>query len=196
MPKTVQIRDIAKALGVSIGTVDRALHDRGCISPLTKKRVHEMAKTLGYRPTPAARVLSSKRPLKVSVNLPSEIALYWDAVREGIQEEANAFAVAGVEVEFRSFPRLACGERKAFEEAMNASVDGIILATGRPEELRLAVRDAARQRIPVVTVSTDSPKTARLAVVSIAIGDSSLAARCPHLPFQRRVANTRRQDAN
>jgi LacI family transcriptional regulator len=176
MPKAVQIKDIAKALGISIGTVDRALHDRGRISPLTKDRVVQMAKTLGYRPNQAARVLSSKHPLRISVNLPSEIALYWDGVREGIQEEANAFAAAGVEVEFRSFPRLACGEKEAFEAAIKAGVNGIIVATGRPEELRLAIRDAARERIPVVTVSTDAPRTARLAVVSIdAMASGSLA---------------------
>ena len=167
MARAVQIKDIAKALGISIGTVDRALHNRGRINPLTKERVLEMARTLGYRPNQAARALSSKRRLRISVNLPSEIALYWDGVREGIREEASAFQAAGVEVEFRSFPRLACGETEAFEAAMSAGVNGMIVATGRPEELRPAIRDAARERVPVVTISTDAPKTARLAVVSI-----------------------------
>jgi LacI family transcriptional regulator len=126
-----------------------------------------MAKTLGYRPNRAARVLSSNRPLRISINLPSEIALFWDGVREGIQKEAAALAGTAIEIEFRSFPRLASGEKQAFQDAMNAKVNGIILATGRAEELRLAIRDAARQRIPVVAVSADAPKTARLAVVSI-----------------------------
>jgi LacI family transcriptional regulator len=176
MQKTTQIKDIARALGISIGTVDRALHDRGRISPLTKERVLQMAKTLGYQPNAAARALSSRRRMKVSVNLPIEIAPFWDAVREGIQEEAGVFAASGIEIEFRSFPRLGQGEKDAFEEALAAKVNGIIMATGRPEDLRLPIRNAARVRIPVVAVSTDAPGTARLAVVAIdSLASGSLA---------------------
>ena len=43
--------DIAKALGTSIGTVHRALHDNPDVSPMTKARVLQMARTLGYAPT-------------------------------------------------------------------------------------------------------------------------------------------------
>ena len=90
MSESAKIRDIAKALGVSIGTVDRALHDRRGVNPLTKSRVLQMAKTMGYQPNPAARFLSSKRRLRISVNLPAQIASFWDTVREGI-EEARTF---------------------------------------------------------------------------------------------------------
>ena len=51
------IKDIARALGISIGTVDRAIHGRGGINAITKERVLKMAQTLGYRPNLAARYL-------------------------------------------------------------------------------------------------------------------------------------------
>ena len=60
--------DIANALGTSIGTVHRALHDNPGVSPITKAKVVEMARTLGYRPNLAARLLSSKRTFRVSVH--------------------------------------------------------------------------------------------------------------------------------
>jgi LacI family transcriptional regulator len=60
--------DIAKALGTSIGTVHRALHDNPDVNPMTKARVLQMARTLGYRPNLAARYLSSKKALRVLVN--------------------------------------------------------------------------------------------------------------------------------
>jgi uncharacterized protein (DUF1501 family) len=50
------IKDIAKALGVSTGTVDRALHARPGINDATRRRVLKMADKLGYRPNLAARV--------------------------------------------------------------------------------------------------------------------------------------------
>ncbi|PYV84777.1 MAG: hypothetical protein DMG93_03670 [Acidobacteria bacterium] len=53
--RAVGIKDIAKALGISIGTVDRAIHSRGGINAITKERVLKMAKTLDYKPNLAAR---------------------------------------------------------------------------------------------------------------------------------------------
>jgi LacI family transcriptional regulator len=167
MERNTRIRDIADALGLSIGTVDRALHDRRGVNPMTKARVLQMAKTRGYRPNPAARLLSSKRRLRISVNLPYQIASFWDLVREGIQEEANLFASSGVDIETRTFPHLAAGEEAAFEAALASNVNGIIMATGRPRNLRSLVRKASRSRIPVVCVATDAPGTERIGTVSI-----------------------------
>src|SRR5580704_3140015 len=161
MSESAKIRDIAKALGVSIGTVDRALHDRRGVNPLTKSRVVQMAKTMGYQPNPAARFLSSKRRLRISVNLPAQIASFWDTVREGIEEEARTFAAFGIDVEYRTFPRMGFGEQAAFDEALESE------ANGRPQDLRLSILKASRARVPVVAVVTDAPGTARLAVVSI-----------------------------
>jgi LacI family transcriptional regulator len=167
MNETAKIRDIAKALGISIGTVDRALHDRRGVNPLTKSRVIQMAKAMGYQPNPAARFLSSKRRLRISINLPAQIASFWDTVREGIENEARAFAAFGIDVEFRTFPRMGFGELAAFDEAVESGVNGIIVATGRPQDLRLPIAKAARARIPVISVVTDAAGTARLGVVSI-----------------------------
>lgn len=44
------LRDIAKALGTSIGSVHRALHDNPGVSPMTKARVLQTARNMGYRP--------------------------------------------------------------------------------------------------------------------------------------------------
>ncbi|MGA7913782.1 MAG: LacI family DNA-binding transcriptional regulator [Candidatus Acidiferrales bacterium] len=167
MNESAKIRDIAKALGVSIGTVDRALHDRRGVNPLTKSRVLQMAKTMGYQPNPAARFLSSKRRLRIAINLPAQIASFWDTVREGIEEEAKTFAAFGIDVERHTFPHMGLGEQVAFDDALDSEVNGIIIATGRPQDLRLSILKAARAQIPVVSVVTDAPGTARLAVVSI-----------------------------
>jgi LacI family transcriptional regulator len=165
--KPATLRDIAESLGVSIGTVDRALNDRGGVNPMTKARVLQMASTLGYRPNLAARFLSSRRRLRVSVNMPSEIALFWDEVRGGIQEEARQLSSSGMDIQYCTYPRFGTGEEEAFERALQAEVDGIILATARPKDLRPFFRRASRQRIPVVSVVTDAPGTEQLAVVSI-----------------------------
>ena len=65
--RPVGIQDIAKALGISIGTVDRAIHSRGGINPITKERVLKMALTLGYQPNLAARYLKAPRQVRVAI---------------------------------------------------------------------------------------------------------------------------------
>ena len=77
------IREIAQALGVSIGTVDRALHDRRGIKPKTRTSVLELAKELGYCPNLAARLLSSRKHVRIGVNLPREIASSGTSYRTG-----------------------------------------------------------------------------------------------------------------
>lgn len=163
--RPVGIKDIARALGVSIGTVDRALHDKPGINPDTRRRVLDTAAALGYRPNLAARHLKSRTTIRISVQLPQEIALFWDSLRDGIREAAALFEPT-LQVEFRSNPRLGEGEVELFEQALASGVNGIIVAPGDPVALEPCIRQAARNNIPVICVVTDAPDTERLASVS------------------------------
>ena len=161
------LRDIAKSLGTSIGTVHRALHDNPGVSAETKAKVLEAAKTLGYRPNLAARYLSSKKTLRISVNTLQGTTSFWDEVRGGIREEASSIPLENVELEFRTCPRLGEGEEAALEAAINEKADGIIIFPSRPQSLRAAIRRAARAGIPVVCVATDAPHSGRLGMVAV-----------------------------
>jgi LacI family transcriptional regulator len=163
--KPAGIKDIAKALGVSIGTVDRALHERPGINPMTRARVIKMAQTLGYRPNFAARHLKLNRKLVISVHLPEQIAFFFDALRAGIEEAAAPFR-STVDIQFRTYPRLGEGDTALLEEALGRGTNGVILAPGRPAELKPWIRKAARSGVPVVCVATDAPGTERLTAIS------------------------------
>jgi LacI family transcriptional regulator len=163
----VKLSDIAKALGVSIGTVDRALHNRSRIDPVTKQRVLQAAKAMGYRANLAASVLASRRRLRISVNLPVETRYFYDEVRDGINAEYEALAKFAVEIEFRPFPRLGVEELEAFDSALNSGVDGIIAAFSDPIQTRTRIQKALRRKIPVVAVVTGSPLPEKVGTVSI-----------------------------
>ena len=164
-PRNAGVKDIAEALGLSIGTVDRALHNRPGINALTRQRVLAMAETIGYRPNLAARYLKSKKQLVFSVNLPRGVATFFDAVREGIREAAAPFEMA-VRLEFRTCRRLGEGEARLIEEAIDEGSSGIIIAPGNPAEMKPLIRRAAQLKIPVVCVATDAPGTERLTAIS------------------------------
>lgn len=175
--KNITLFDIAEALGVSTGTVHRALHDHPGVNAMTKARVLQMAKSLGYRPNLAARFLSTKRHLKISVNTLKGTTSFWDEVRAGIGDEAASLLMENVDLEFRTYPQLDEGEEEAFQAALQAKVDGIIVFSSRPEKLRTWIRRASRNRIPVMCVTTDAPGSGRLAVVSIdTLASGALAA--------------------
>jgi LacI family transcriptional regulator len=174
MNKKVTLFDLADALGISTGTVHRALHNHGGVSPLTKARVLQMAKSMEYRPNLAARYLARRRNLRISVNTLKGTTSFWDDVRAGIQKEAQAH---GTEIEFRTYPNLGEGEEEAFEQAVKSGVNGIITFPSRLRQMRGWMRRAVRAEIPVVCVATDAPNTGRLAVVSIdTMVSGSLAA--------------------
>ena len=177
MNTKVTLFDIAEALGISTGTVHRALHDHAGVSPMTKTKVLQMAKSLGYRPNLAARYLSSKRSLRISVITLKGTTSFWDEVRAGISEEARSLLMENVEIDFRTYPQLGEGDEEGFEAALEEKVDGIIVFPSRPQKLRPWIRKASRLRTPVVCVATDAPNTSRLAVVSIdTLASGSLAA--------------------
>jgi LacI family transcriptional regulator, galactose operon repressor len=164
-PKSPGIKDIARSLGVSIGTVDRALHSRPGINPLTRARVLKMAQTLGYRPNFAARHLKLNRKLRLFANMPREIAPFFDALRKGIAEAARPFQ-STIEMHFRDYPRLGEGDAEIFKQALEEGANGIIIAPGDPAAIKPLIRKAARAHVPVVCVATDAPGTERLTSIS------------------------------
>jgi LacI family transcriptional regulator len=161
------LHDIAKALGTSIGTVHRALHDNPGVSAATKAKVLRVASNLGYRPNLAARFLSSKRTFRVSVNTLKGTTSFWDEVRAGIRDEAASNPLENVELEFRTYPAIGKGEPEAFGAALRQKVDGIITFPSDPDELRPLIQKASRADIPVVCVATDAPNSGRRGIVAI-----------------------------
>jgi LacI family transcriptional regulator len=159
--------DIADALGISTGTVHRALHNHPGVSAVTRSRVLQVSKSLGYRPNLAARFLSQRKRFRVSVNTLSGTTSFWDEVRDGINQGARALGVENVELDFRTYPLLGEAEEEAFVSATKAESNGIIAFPSRPNNFREWMKGTAKSQMPVVCVSTDAPDSGRLAVVSI-----------------------------
>ena len=57
----IRIVDIAKMAGVSVGTVDRVIHNRGRVSEENKKKVQAILEMVHYQPNLMARSLASKK---------------------------------------------------------------------------------------------------------------------------------------
>src|SRR5690242_2952475 len=118
---------IAELAGVSIGTVDRALHGRPGINPRTLKRVINIARRIGYTPNATARALSTGKRVRIGVCVPKELAYFYDEMWAGIRDEAAKYFNRGVEFIFQPVPELGRGEQAAFHKLRASGVDGIVL---------------------------------------------------------------------
>jgi DNA-binding LacI/PurR family transcriptional regulator len=131
------IHDVAKAAGVSITTVSRALNGHGDVNEKTRQRIVHIAKELGYRPNAAARNLRGKRmntiafsPYLLHVGPELFFQEFIGMLAFGCFEHNLSLLVTLSNPE-HSFPDI-------FQElASSGRVDGVILANIKPEDLRI-----------------------------------------------------------
>ena len=126
----ITINDIARRTGLSKGTVDRVLHNRGEVSRKSYDRVMEVIRELGYEPNVYASLLAKGKKHLVAVLIPaSEPGSFWELAASGIGRGVDPVTAAGVEAV--SFPydqydiesfRAACAEVLAAEPS------GVVLA--------------------------------------------------------------------
>lgn len=163
----VGIKQIADALGISIGSVDRALHGRTGVSPSTRDRVLKMAAKLDYKPNIAARSLKLNRHIRIGVFLPKEIASFFDPLRAGIRNASKETTGANIEVVFHSYPHIGEGEIACLQKHHWQEFDGIIMAPGNPADLSEIAHTADENRLPIVFVATDAARLPHLSSVAV-----------------------------
>lgn len=161
------IKDIASALGVSIGTVDRALHARPGVNAATRERVLRMAAKLGYQPNIAARALKLNRRLRIAVQLPREIALFFGPLREGVRSGAAATFGAGLDIHYADYTRFGSGDTELLEAALKGKYDGVLCSPGDASTASPLVDELNRGGTAVVCVASDVPHSSRLASVTV-----------------------------
>lgn len=81
---TVNMKDIARDLGVSIVTVSKALRDHPDVSDTMRERIHLKVKELGYRPNLTARSLVTGRSSLIGLIVPDLIHPFFAEVAKGL----------------------------------------------------------------------------------------------------------------
>ncbi len=99
--------EIAKRAGVSIGTVDRVLHNRGRVSAETRQRIQDIINEEGYQPNPLARHLKRNRDYRIGVMIPEleKESRYWNLIYDGILKAADELSAFSFKIEMFKFVR-------------------------------------------------------------------------------------------
>ena len=88
------IYDIAKHVGVSAGTVSRALSRPDKVLPATRARIEQAVAALGYVPNTVARNLKTQRSGKILVTVPDIANPFFAQILQGAEDAAQAVGYA------------------------------------------------------------------------------------------------------
>ncbi len=162
------IKQIAALAGVSRGTVDRVLNNRGGVNKETADRICEIAQSLGYVPNKVARSLSiRKKEVKLGyVLFPPSKNPFFAQVEEGINQKISDLAEYGVEVLVRYGDyNDVTYQIQLMDELVKAGVSGLAFCGFNTPEIVSKIDELSNIGIPVVTANTDIPESKRIAYV-------------------------------
>jgi LacI family transcriptional regulator len=166
-PPPATVADIARAAGVSTATVDRVLHGRPNVRPLTAQRVLRAAAALKAVPEDAARRALAPPPMEVAFLLPAGTNRYVRMVADAVgfaQDSLRPYNVRCRVHEVDSFDPAAL----AFALLRHGrAAQGIALMGVEHPLVRDAVRALAARGVHVVTLITDVADSPRVAYVGI-----------------------------
>ena len=128
--KNIRIKDIAKLAGVSVGTVDRVLHNRGRVSDEALKKVTSVMEQIDYKPNLIARTLGTNRNYHIAALLPDPNSdPYWAAASTGILQSQLEWDQYGIRIEPFLFDLL---DKDSFQrtakKVYEANPDAILVA--------------------------------------------------------------------
>ncbi len=162
----ITIKQIAQVSGVSRGTVDRVLNNRGRVSPETKELVAKVARELGYKPNIAGKALAArKKQYTVGIILCSEGNEFYDDVLRGIKKSEEEALEYGVSVILQTMKGYNVETQLKWMEELKDKIQFLILNAINDEKIADKINEFKAAGIPVITVNTDVEKSQRLCFV-------------------------------
>lgn len=165
--------------GVSIGTVDRVIHNRGEVAEKTRVKVLEILKETNYSPNLMAQVLKSKKRFHLVSLLPapSDDNSYWKNHPVGMKraiEELEPFQVTLSQVTFDM--QSETDFQKKTGKVLDLKPDGVLLAPIFKSESVTFCKQLESEKIPFVFIDGFIDKTGFLAYVGENIFQSGRVA--------------------
>src|SRR6218665_3720811 len=152
MPRTANQSDVARAAGVSVSTVSRALSNARGISSELRLQIQELAQELGYQargtPEPAERLVRAY----VTGNLMSGgLVAFYSALVDGLKASA---AASGLDIEVKLVRQGLDPQRIAEDEAEQPSAASLLVGL----DLTPDVAGYFGPERPVVLINTFDPQ--------------------------------------
>lgn len=128
------IKDVAKLAGVSHGTVSNILNGVRTVNIEKVRKVEEAVKILGYQPDAKARSLKTNKTMHIGVVLPNIVDTCFSQLFTGIE---RILSEKQYETSLYITSEIAANEKKILTKIQQQRLDGIIIATCQPQNIKL-----------------------------------------------------------
>ena len=160
------IKDIARICGVSRGTVDRVLNNRGKVNPDTEALIRQTMQNMGYTKNIVARALTVKRSSPViGVILCSEGNPFFDMVLEGIYDAQKERVDYGVSMLLRTLHGYDVNKQLEAITALEATISALVIQPINDERIEEKIAKLKKRGIPTITINSDLPNSSRCCYV-------------------------------
>lgn len=151
------IKDIAQMAGVSAGTVDRVLHNRGDVSQKSKEKVQKVLDEINYQPNVFAIGLAAKKKYTITCMIPYYVEHdYWHSVTTGIERARQELRPFNVSVDYLHYKH---GDRKSYQDACQkiekSNTDALLLAPNFREDTLSMLAYLKDKNIPFAFIDFD-----------------------------------------
>jgi LacI family transcriptional regulator len=165
--KRVTIKDLARLTGVSIGTIDRVLHQRGEVAAKTRDRVLETARKYNYQPNLLARLLVTGGEIQLAVVLPRHAPHeYWAEPLAGATAAVSELSANKVGLSVHTFNR---GDPDSFrslaDEVLASSPHGVILTPVHRDAALDFTAQLRKAKVPFVLIDANLPGSGALSFI-------------------------------
>ena len=155
----IRIKDIAERAGVSVGTVDRVLHNRPNVSKSALEKVNKALEEMDYKPNVYASALAYNKSYTFYIVLPKhEQDAYWDEVEEGAQACTDFRRDFGVKLKFIYYERFNnAAFTRMVREFLTEKFDGVIIVPTTLEQTAKFTEKLTDRGIPYVLLDSYMP---------------------------------------
>ncbi len=167
MKKRVRIKDVAERAGVSTGTVDRVIHNRGRVAPKVKEKVLKVMEELGFERNMIASTLAKNETYRIAVLLPDyNTDPYWEQPYAGIEEARKQVQHYGIMIDYYFFDLLDPKDfYKIAKEMITSEPDGILFPPLFLQEGLALLKDCNQKKIPCVLFNTNIQGVEKLSYI-------------------------------
>ena len=159
LPDKIRIKDIAEQSGVSVGTVDRVLHNRPNVSKSAREKVEKVLKEMDYRPNMYASALAYNKAYNFYCIIPKhETEAYWDEIEEGAMSARDHRRDFNIDVKMMYYKRF---KQETFvkvtEECLRQKPDGVIVVPTVLDVTRKFTDILHERNIPFILLDSYMP---------------------------------------
>ncbi len=156
----ITINDIARRTGLSKGTVDRVLHNRGEVSKKTYEKVMKVIEELGYEPNVFASLLAKGGSQLVAVLIPGhEPGSFWELAASGAGKSSEGPGTIGIHIELFEYDQYDIDSfREACSRVLEARPAGVVVAPLFQEETLAFAARLKERGIPYAYIDS-KPET-------------------------------------